>query len=318
MTMRFALLLFSAAIFVAPVGCVTTTDEPPPIKTFVKEAPELELDDDHRLIRRTERNVTQYEELRLQMQTQKMVSLHRAIARTVDENFDVFRDRALEGDTILERDPAVRCLGFSIEHRAEARDTLLILLDERDVTLVRNAALSLGFLRDPETDIGRLVSLLGSGDIWIRTNSATALKEIFLVKETPRKLTPQYYAAIDRLVTLMHEKSSTRARIAAAWALSNLRHPEVLDHLIAALEDDEISVQVAGLRGIKLLGDQRALEALLDFLGGNISDESASWARLALEAIAVQSGLAKHASELQANGTSARKWREWFRAARNR
>ena len=299
-------------------GCVTTSDEPPPIKLIVKEPPFVEGDETSILVRDTQRNVAQYEELRMQMQTQKMVSLHRVIARAVDDNFALFRERALEGKTTLERDPAVRCIGFSIDNRTEARETLIVLLEDRDVTIVRNAALSLGFLRDPETDIGPLVRLLGSGDIWIRTNAATALKELFLVKETPRKLTPQYYTAIDRLVNLMNDQTSTRARIAAAWALSNLRHPEVLDHLIAALEDDEISVQVAGLRGIKLLGDQRALEAVLSFLEGSPTDEPASWAKLALESIAIQSGLAKHASELQANGTSGRKWREWFRSSRNR
>ena len=211
---------------------------------------------------------------------------------------------------------AVKCLGFAIEKRARARDILLKLCDDPDLTIVQNAALAVGILRDKQTDLTPLVKLLAHGDLTVRTNAATSLRDLFLVIPTPRDLTPQYWTAIDRLVTLLHEKSSPRGRRAAVWALANLRHPETLPHLISALEDPDEIVQIGGLYGIEVLGDQRALDPVLEYLHKGPTTNGASWARKALVRIAVQGGFAKTASELDELKTNWRAWRDWFRAAR--
>lgn len=319
-SMRSAALSFSLSLFL--LACNTTTQEETTTTTTVRapgaaaSAPEIAHDEDTKLVRSTERNVNTWQELRLQGKTQQMDAVRRTIARAVDDNFDVFRTIALESDTILIRNMAVKCLPFAFEMRDDARDTLLVLCKDRDPTLVQNAVLGLGILLHKGTDLTVVVSLLASGKTDIRTNAATALARLFLVKETPRTLSAQYNLAIDRLVTMLHDESSIRTRRAAAWALANMRHPETLPHLISALKDDDDQVQMGGLRGIQLLGDQRALEPVIDFLDRGPSTQAASWAQQALESIAVQGGFARTKAELTDLGTNARSWRKWFRNAR--
>jgi HEAT repeat protein len=313
--MRYALwglLLLAAACETQKTGETTLPDT-----EAIKDAPELSGDEATQLVRRTERNVKHYEELRLQGQTGSMVAVRRTIARTVDENFPAFREVALDTSTSVQRNMAIQALGFANEYRADARDLLVGTLGDEDPWILANAALALSRLKDPETDLSRLITLVGHADKEVRTSAATALMEIYNVRQTPRKLTPQHYAAIDRLVSLLHDKATTRGRRAAVFALANLQHPETLDHLASALEDSDEMVQIGGLYGIERLGDQRALEPVLEFLAKTPSAEAASWAKKALVRIAVQGGFTNTPSELDKLGTSAKLWRRWFRAARN-
>ena len=80
----------------------------------------------------------------------------------------------------------------------------------------------------------------------------------------------------------------------------------------------EIPLQIGGLYGIERLGDQRGLEPVLEFMSSTPSAEAASWAKKALVRIAVQGGFTNTPSELDKLGTSAKLWRKWFRAARNK
>ena len=321
-SMRSALPCFLSALAGCFLLACNTTPKQSETTTFVtapgasKNAPEIAQDDDTRLVRSTERNVKTWQELRLQGKAQQMEAVRRTIARSVDDNFDVFRTIALESDTIIVRNMAVKCIPFAFEMRDDARDTLLVLCKDRDPTLVQNAVLGLGILLHKDTDLTTVISLLASGNTDIRTNAGTALARLFLVKETPRILTPQYNLAIDRLVTMLHDPASIRSRRAAAWALANMRHPDTLPNLISAMKDDDEQVQMGGLRGIQLLGDQRALEAVIDFLDHGPTTQAASWAQQALESIAVQGGFARTKAELADLGTNARSWRKWFRNAR--
>lgn len=316
--MRYALIALAAAL----AACQTTKRDGGKAEAIVKtdmatEAPELEGDDATRIVRRTERNVDYYQELRLQGQTQQMVALHRTIGRTVDTEFPVFKKMAFDREyKTIQRNMAVKCLGFAIEKREEARETLLALLEENDLTIVSNAALGLGVLRDPETDMTRLIRLLGHGNLDLRVNVASAVKELWRVKETPRRLTPQHWAAIDRLVTLMGDQGSTRGRRAAVWALANLHHPDVLEHLVSALQDKDEMVQIGGLYGIERLGDQRALEPLFLFLEDGPTSNAESWAKNALVSIAIKGGFANTPAQLQDLGTSPKLWRKWFKTQR--
>ncbi|MHC4958774.1 MAG: HEAT repeat domain-containing protein [Planctomycetota bacterium] len=281
-----------------------------------KDAPEIAIDENAKLIRGTERNVNTYEELRLQGQTQQMEAVRDSIARSVDDHFDVFDLAARTADTSIVRNMAVKCLPFAIERRADARKTLLVLCTDRDMTILSNAALGLGILRDKDTDLTPVVALLGHGNTQVRTNAAAALMRLFLIKETPRRLTPQYITAMDRLVTMMHDPASIRSRRAAAWALANMRHIDTMAHLVSALQDEDEQVQIGGLVGLKRLGDQRGLEPVLQYLEGGPTKEAASWARQALEVIVIQMGLAQSAGELRDLGTNPRTWRKFIRAAR--
>ena len=211
---------------------------------------------------------------------------------------------------------AVKCIGFAVENRKAAHQTLEKITNDPDLTLVKNAALGLGLLRDKDSDMTVLVKLLAHGDVEVRTNAATAIKDIWIVRETPRELTPQYWTAIDRLISLLHQKVSVRGRRAAAWALANLRHPEVMEHLVSALDDDDVYVQIGGLHGLRVLGDQRSLEPLLEYLESGPTTAAQSYAKNALVAIAVQSGFAKTPSECEPLGAEPKKWRQWIRAKR--
>ena len=278
------------------------------------------MDDDTRMVRNTSESVKRYEELRLQGLTRAMLALRSTIARTVDDNFDVFRDMALDGKLQIHRNMAVRCLGFASERREDAREALIQIASNREekTFMVANAALGLGILHDPETPLEPIVALMGSGDSSIRTNAAQALSEIVKIKKTPRELTPQYLAAIDRCATMLYDKYNRNGRRAAVYALANMRHPYNLEHLMAALGDDDEDVQIGGLFGIDLLGDQRAIEALLEYLRDGPTTAGITWAVKALKTIALQSGLAKSPAELQDLDDSARKWDEFFRGARMR
>jgi HEAT repeat protein len=307
------LLLLAAACETTKTGETTLPDT-----ETIKDAPEVTGDEDTQLVRRTERNVKYFEELRLQGQTGSMMAVRRTIARTVDENFPTFQRIALDKQVSVQRNMAIQAIGFAAEYRTKARDLLVGLLDEDDPWILANAALALSRLADPETELTRLITLVGHADKEVRTSAATALMEIFNVQQTPRQLPPQYYAAIDRLVSLLHDKATTRGRRAAVFALANLQHPETLDHLASALEDSDEMVQIGGLYGIERLGDQRALEPVLEFLSKTASAEAASWAKKALVRIAVQGGFTNTPSELDKLGTSSKLWRRWFRAARNK
>jgi HEAT repeat protein len=160
--------------------------------------------------------------------------------------------------------------------------------------------------------------MISHGDPEVRTSAANAIAEIWGVSATPRELTPQHYAAIDRLVALLHDPATTRGRRAAALGLANLHHPAVLDHLIAALEDEDREVQIIALIGIDRLGDPRALDALFEFLDSGPAEEAATWAVHALETIAVENRFAQTRSELESLGTSGKQWRKWFRAQRSK
>jgi HEAT repeat protein len=315
------LLTLCVGLALAFAACESTPEDPPTTLVqvgAVEDARELDIDESSRLVLDTERNVNQWEELRLQGMTQKMEAVRRSIAVTVDDNIDIFQQMALEGELVLQRNKAVKCLGFAFEQRKAAGKTLVILLEDGNATIVANAARSLGLLRDPETDLTPIIALLGHRNVHVRTNAASALIELFRIKPTPRQLPAQYYAAIDRLITMLHDPASIRSRRAAAWALAMLHHPEALDHLVSALSDNDEQVQVGGLYGLKLLGDQRALEPLLTYLEGSPGGEAGSWASQALVAIALQGGFAKTAAELRSLGTNGRLWRDWFRQVRNK
>jgi len=290
----------------------------PPDAEVAKDAPEITGDDASVLVRTTHRNVQHYQTLLAQGQAREALAMHQTVGRAVDDNFATFRAKALDRSSLTVRNMAVTCLGFSLQRRAQARDLLLSLLEDDEPWIMANAALGLGVLKDPDTNLTRLIQMCTRGDAELRTSAASALKELFLVKETPRELTPQYWAAVDALVALLHDTANSRGRRAAVWGLGNLRHPATLDHLIGALKDKDEMVQIGALRGIELLGDQRALDALLDYLDGSPTTSAQSYARRALVAIALQGGFAKTPSELEPLETNPKLWRDWFRSRRMR
>jgi len=284
-----------------------------------KDAPELDTDKGTQLVRATERNVDQYYELLQQGRTQQSVALRQVVARAVDDDWATFAAVANDEKRSIVRNMAVKCISFANGKRTEARDLLLAICANKPPQppwLLANAVLGIGNLLDRDTDLTPVIALCGHGDVEVRTNAATALLHLFRVKPPPRDLTPQYHAAIDRLVTILHDRASARGRRAAAWALANLHHPAVLDHLISALADDDEQVQVGGLRGIEVLGDQRALEPLLAYLRKGPTPEGASWAQKALVSIAVQGGFTDKAAELDALGVNPKLWEKWFQAKR--
>jgi len=315
--MRRALLV--TALLVG--GCASEKKEPSlivPYEDKVRAALDETGNERGQLVRRTYMNVRRYEELRIEMQEQPMAAMRRTIARTVDDDFDTFQHYALDKTSATLRNWAVACLGFAIEKHVEARKLLqsLILDEDSPPWLLANACQALSVLKDKDTDLNLVIRLVGHGDPEVRTSAATAIKEIWLVTPTPRELTPEYYAAIDRLVGLLHDDATTRGRRAAVWALANLHHPAVLDHLISALNDPDAEVRIGGLRGIEMLGDPRALDALFEYLDGSPQDGPASFAVRALQQIAVQNGFSQTKSELESLGTSGKAWRKWFKAAR--
>ncbi|MHC4954005.1 MAG: HEAT repeat domain-containing protein [Planctomycetota bacterium] len=281
--------------------------------------PEVAMNETTRMIRNTSESVKRYNELRLQGMSRAMRALRNTISRAVDENFDAFRDQALAGKYI-HRNMALRCLGFASERRADARETLIQIASNPDerTFMIANAALQLGTLRDPETPLEPIVALMGSGNPTIRTNAADAFKDIVLVKETPRELSPQYLTAIDRLATMLYDKHNRLGRRAAVWALGNLRHPDTFDHLVAALDDDDQTVQIGGLRGLELLGDQRCIDPVIEYMGKGPGQAGTTWSIAVLKATAIQTGLAKEPGEMAELGDSPNKWKEFFRDARMR
>jgi HEAT repeat protein len=303
-------------------ACASSPDNPSvvvPYEDKVRETLEQEGNEEGQLIRRTYQNVRRHEELRVEGQAQARDAVRRTIAQTVDDNFLVFRNHALDAESSTLRNWAIACLGFAQEQRVAARKLLEGMLEDpvQPPWLLGNACLALSRLRDKETDLSRVIPMISHGDPEVRTSAANAIAEIWGVSATPRELTPQHYAAIDRLVGLLHDRATIRGRRAAATALANLHHPSVLDHLIAALDDDDTEVQIMALIGINRLGDARALDALFDYLDDGPPDVAATWAVHALETIAVENRFAQTRSELESLGTSGKAWRKWFRARRS-
>ncbi|MFQ5845820.1 MAG: HEAT repeat domain-containing protein, partial [Planctomycetota bacterium] len=221
------------AALAACKGPPDKTTEVQPISLGLPEA--LQKRPSVQLVRRTNRNIAIWQELMIQGRPDQARSLALAIGKTVDENFEVFVRVARTGEMTTLRNQAIKCVSYSREHRDEARRLLEEFLGDPTSALAANAARGLGLLKDPRTDLAPLIALLARGDRNVRTNAAHALKELFLVKPTPEVLTPQYRVALDRLAAMASERTNTRGRRAAVWALANLRHPEALDHLIDAL-----------------------------------------------------------------------------------
>lgn len=318
LAMHRALLAPAALLLVACNQPEKDPDIVVPYEDQVKEALEQGGNEEGQIIRRTYQNVRRYEELRIEMQEQPMAAMRRTIGRAVDDDFDVFKRHALDKEVVTLRNWAIACLGFAIDKRVEARKLLESQLTDETTApwLLANACQSLAVLRDKETNLSLVVRLVSHGDPEVRTSAATAVKEIWYVTQTPRDLTPEYYAAIDRLVALLHDDATTRGRRAAVWALTYLRHPAVLEHLLGALDDRDAEVQVGALRGVETLGDARAIEPLCEYLDGSPQDGPASFAVRALQQIAVQNGFAQTKSELEPLGTSGKAWRKWFRSQR--
>lgn len=306
------------------LGACSAPDKEPeiavPYEDQVRKTLEQQGDEEGQLIRRTHQNVQRWEALRVEMQTQPMAALHRTIAQSVDGEFDVFRRFALDSRYQTLQNWSIACLGFAIEKKKESRELIESLLRTPDQQpwLRATECFALRVLRDPATDLSLLIPLVGHANPGVRASAAYAIAEIWAVSETPRDLTPQHYAAIDRLAGLLHDRATTQGRRAAAIALARLRHPDVLDHLLAALEDQDLEVQVAALAGIEWLGDARALEALFEFLDSDPAETPATFAVRALQQIAVQNGFAQTKGETESLGTSGKAWRKWFRAQRSK
>jgi hypothetical protein len=313
-----------AASLVALVlgACASHEKEPDvavPYEDQVKEALEKQGDEPGQLVRRTYQNIRRYEELRVEGQEQPMAAMRRTIGRTVDDEFKTFKEYALDKQA-FNRNWAIACLGFAIEKRVDARKVLESLTQEGEqpTWLLANECQALAVLKDKDTDLSLVIPLVGHGDPEVRTCAATTIKEVWLVRVTPRDLTPQHYAAIDRLVALLHDDATIRGRRAAVWALANLHHPAVLEHLISALKDDDTEVQIGALRGMEMLGDPRAIDPLCTYLDDGPAEGPASFAVRALQQIAVQNGFAQTKTELESLGTSGKAWEKWFRAQRTK
>ncbi|MEM8884793.1 MAG: HEAT repeat domain-containing protein [Planctomycetota bacterium] len=315
-----ALILFP--ILGLALGCQSPRDESKVTNIVevgaAEERPEFTSDENAKLVKNTEDSVKRYEELRIQGLTRAMTALRGSIATSVDQDFEIFRDMALEGELNLHRNMALKCLGFADERKADSREALILIASnpKEQIFLRANAMRGLGILRDPETPLEPVVAMLGAGNPSMRTEAAETFKELALVKPTPRKLTPQYITAMERLATMLYDENNRPGRRASVWALANLRHPDTLEHLLAALDDQDEQVQIGALRGLELLGDQRALEPLLAYLDDGPPEGPKSWCIKSLKVIAVQGGFAKDRSELIPLGDNVRKWEEFFRKAR--
>jgi HEAT repeat protein len=311
-------MVLVAAGLVLASGCKS---EPKETTTIVKvgemgNAPEIVGNDEARTVRATERNVKQWVELNQQGRTTQALAIRVTISRAVDDDFETFAKVSTDASLLLARNMAVKCIGFARENRAEALALLTELCRDKSPTIQANAVLGLGILADKETDLSEPVRLLEGGDIEVRTNAAWALKDLFIVIPTPRELTAQYFTAIERLANLLNDPGSVRARRAAVWALAKLHHPESIDLLIGALEDDDREVQIGALHGLEVLKDQRALEPILEYLDDGPTEGAASWAQKALTSIVLAMGLAYTPSELEYLEANPKLWRKWIRSAR--
>ena len=316
---RLALPLVVVCALAWCAGCKSNDKE---ITTIVKvgemdNAPEVVGNEQMRTVRATERNIAQWVELNQQGRTTQALALRVTISQSVDDNFETFEKVAREGGLLLGRNMAVKCIGFAREHRVEALALLVDLCRDKSPTIQANAVLGMGVLADPDTDLTEPIRLLSAGDIEVRTNAAWALKDLFIVIPTPRELTPQYFTAIERLATLLNDPSSARARRSACWALAKIHHPETLDLLVGALEDDDREVQIGALHGLEVLRDQRGIDPILAYLDGGPTEGASSWAQKALVSIVLASGLAHTASELEYLEANPKLWRKWIRSARN-
>ncbi len=307
---RFLVLALALAVACKSKPAVTTRVTP-----ISLELPEqLERQPSTKLIRRTARNTTIWQELITQGRPDQATSLAIAIGRTVDENFEVFVDVAQNGVLKTLRNEAVKCLAFSRKHRFEATNVLMGMLDEPTPAIVANAVRGIGLLKDPRTDIAPLIDLLSHGTPTVRTESARALKELFAEREPMLFLTAQQRVALDRLAGMTTDRTNTAGRRAAVWALAYMRNPETLDFMISALEDTDVRVQVGGLFGIESLADPRAIAPLIRYLSRTSTEAGSSWARRALIKIAVAEGRAASEGELAKMGTGVAEWQDFFRA----
>ena len=316
-TMRWALLAALALVAACKSKPERTMLEVVPLPKLPRELAEREST---KLVRATNRNIIQWHDLKYgQGATSAAVAMHHTIRTAVDENFDTFVDVARNGELLQLRSMAVKAIGFTSEHRRRAREFLKEELDNESWTIVANAALGLGILRSKKTDeedLGALISLLESKHAPVRANSADALSSLFTIKPTPVPLTPQYQTALDRLSILAEERGEIRVRRASVKALIGMHTPAAFMAFASGLDDPDFEVRIGCITGMRLLLDPRALDPLVTHLDDVDSKQEATHVTEALIKIAMVQNFSSDARELEALGTSYRKWRDFIRSKR--
>jgi hypothetical protein len=109
-----------------------------------------------------------------------------------------------------------------------------------------------------------------SEDVQLRKEAVFALTKIVNDK------------SLGTLCMLLGE-SNVEMRQAGAWALSNIRAPESIICLLAALDDEDENVRDWAIRGLRDMDDARALQGLADALHSSSPKEQVRMTRLVIE-----------------------------------
>jgi len=115
-------------------------------------------------------------------------------------------------------------------NRSAAVEPLIAALGDSDSWVRAAAAFSLGEMRPPLATES-LIRLLGDVEWNVREMAARALGEM------------KVRSSVESLVTLLMRDENSRVRHKAAWALGEIRDPQALDALTAALNDQDQRVR---------------------------------------------------------------------------
>ncbi|MGH9755422.1 MAG: HEAT repeat domain-containing protein [Blastocatellia bacterium] len=132
--------------------------------------------------------------------------------------------------------------GVSITDRSAAVEPLIALLSDVDPWVRTAAAFSLGELR-PRAATESLIAALGDASWNVRNMVARALGEM------------KARAGVESLTALLLRDDNERVRRKAAWALSEIRDPQALESLTAALADRDQRVRATAKWAIAEIRD---------------------------------------------------------------
>ena len=134
---------------------------------------------------------------------------------------------------------------------------LITALKDEDGDVRRAAAAALGELKDPRA-VEPLISALKDGDV--RNTAARVLGEInpkWRETEEAKRKVPEFISDL--------KDKDVNVRLAAVWALRELKDPRAVEPLITALKDEEYMVRFW------------AAEALEEITGKNFGQDEAKW-----------------------------------------
>jgi len=182
-------------------------------------------------------------------------------------------------------------------------DQLILALNPTNREVRSNAAIALGYIKDPQS-VDPLILALEDDYIDMRITAAWALGEIgdrravrplIKILQDPDSNARSYAAralgkigdnrAIDPLIQALSNDQAVSVRVNSIEALAKFEDDRIIDPLIKALEDDSSNVRLAAISSLEKIGNSIAIEPLNRIAHDDDNQDVRDAAKIAIDKI---------------------------------